>query len=217
MFKLTINACSDKGCVRNNNEDMVLVSNVFVRSDSYRVETDVDDNGRYIVAVADGMGGHRSGDVASEETLKSLSTTFISIPNNLEIGAFNESFYEWLDSINKFIERLGLRNERYRGMGTTLAAIVIYEDKIFWLNCGDSRIYRYRNGVLRQISHDHSLSNLTGNQDNPNVIVNCIGGGCKTSYIDLVEFTKDLMPNDMYLLCSDGLDKMLTAWKLNVF
>jgi len=94
-------------------------------------------------------------------------------------------------------------------MGTTLVGFMVYENKFFWINCGDSRIYRYHSGMLTQISSDHSLNNLMGVHEHSNVIVNCIGGGCKTSYIDLVEFTEYVTDGDLFILCSDGLTDML--------
>jgi protein phosphatase len=78
------------------------------------------------------------------------------------------------------------------------------------MNCGDSRIYRFRDGQLTQLSTDHSLSNIMGRDCRSGVITNCIGGGCKTSYIDMVQITSSIASSDVYLLCSDGLSDMLS-------
>jgi protein phosphatase len=78
------------------------------------------------------------------------------------------------------------------------------------MNCGDSRLYRYRDGVLEQLTTDHSLSNLLGSEKHSSVITNCIGGGCSTSYIDMVQMTDDVRTDDVYLLCSDGLSDMIS-------
>jgi protein phosphatase len=94
-------------------------------------------------------------------------------------------------------------------MGTTLVALAYYNDEFFWMNCGDSRLYRLHEGTLVQITTDHSLSNLLGNNKHSNIITNCIGGGCKNSYIDLVLCTPDVQSGDLFLLCSDGLTDML--------
>ena len=77
------------------------------------------------------------------------------------------------------------------------------------MNCGDSRLYRYRNGQLLQLSTDHSLNTANGEKKHSNIITNCIGAGCKTSYIDMYEFTDDFLEGDVYLLCSDGLNDMV--------
>ena len=78
------------------------------------------------------------------------------------------------------------------------------------MNCGDSRVYRMSDGILQQVSTDHSLSNLMGESERSSVITNCIGGGCKTSYIDLVNCTKNAVPGTLYMLCSDGLTDMVS-------
>jgi protein phosphatase len=96
-------------------------------------------------------------------------------------------------------------------MGTTLVAIAYYEGEFYWMNCGDSRYYSMNSkGELHQISTDHSLNNLLGKREHSNVITNCIGGGCKTSYIDLVRCTPDIVAGGTLLLCSDGLTDMVS-------
>jgi protein phosphatase len=62
---------------------------------------------------------------------------------------------------------------------------------------------------LTQLTTDHSLSNLLGSPQHSNFITNCIGGGCKTSYIDLVQCTDLVLPGDVFMLCSDGLTDMV--------
>ena len=78
------------------------------------------------------------------------------------------------------------------------------------MNCGDSRLYRLRDGVLEQISNDHSLSNMRGEKKHSNIITNCIGAGIRQPYLDLFEFTDDFLPGDTYVLCSDGLNDMIS-------
>jgi serine/threonine protein phosphatase PrpC len=86
---------------------------------------------------------------------------------------------------------------------------VCYGEKYYWVNCGDSRVYRLRDGELTQLSVDHSLINATGSKKHSNIITNCIGAGCKSSYIDMYDMTSDFLPGDTYMLCSDGLNDML--------
>src|SRR5574344_2235374 len=210
MLNFDISATSDKGCVRTNNEDMILVSTRFIRDNSLHIRVEIGDKDRYIVALADGMGGHNAGEVAREEALKSLCDSFYQIPPEMNISSFDELLYGWLEKINQKISVQGFENPRLMGMGTTLVGWIKYEQYLFWMNCGDSRLYRFRNGILTQLSNDHSLSNLTGEKQHSNVIVNCIGGGCKTSYIDLVEFSEDMNKGDVFILCSEGLSDMLS-------
>ena len=209
MSRIVLTAASRVGCIRSNNEDMVLAYDKFVRSDAYRTEFMTENTDRFVIALADGMGGHRAGEVASEQTLGSLKFFISDIPRGLSIGEFEETMMEWLQYINNSINRQGHSDPSKLEMGTTLVAVIYYGGKYFWLNCGDSRLYRLRDGKLLQITTDHSLSNARGENKHSNIITNCIGAGCKNSYLDLFEFTADFLPGDTYMLCSDGLNDMV--------
>jgi protein phosphatase len=207
--KLSINAASNVGCVRENNEDMVLLCHQFVRDGELACEADLSTSDRCIVALADGMGGHSCGEVASSEVLHNLDYVFNDLPKGLGVEDFNEAIYEWMDSINAIIASKGHADPSYRQMGTTLVALAYYNGEFYWMNCGDSRIYRFHDGYLQQMSTDHSLNNLTGSNEHSNLITNCIGGGCTTSYIDMVKCTNKILPGDVFMLCSDGLTDMV--------
>ena len=101
-------------------------------------------------------------------------------------------------------------------MGTTLVALAYYEGEFYSMNCGDSRLYRFRDGDIVQLTTDHSLSSLMGDEKHSSVITNCIGGGCVSSYIDLVQLTSDIQVGDSYLLCSDGLSDMMSDHRLAI-
>ena len=209
-MKLIISAASRVGCIRTNNEDMLLVNDSYVRNGKMSTEVNMEEHDRYLLALADGMGGHQSGEVASSDVLHNLQFFFSEIPSNLRPGDFNESIYEWLESINNIIDSKGQMDPAYRGMGTTLVALAYYDGEFYSMNCGDSRFYRLHLGKLRQLTTDHSLSNLMGSSEHSNVITNCIGGGCKNSYIDMMQCTHDIQPKDTFLLCSDGLNDMIS-------
>ena len=198
---IDITASSRTGCVRTNNEDMLLIGELLLRNGkmSSRVATSGSD--RYLLALADGMGGHSCGEVASADTLSNLRFFFNDMPAGLKPGGFEEAICGWLKSIN---------NIACRDMGTTLVALAYYGGLFFWMNCGDSRLYRLHDGGLTQLTKDHSLNNLMGVAKHSNLITNCIGGGCKTSYIDIVECTDQVMPGDTMMICSDGLTDMIS-------
>ena len=214
MIELEISAASRIGCVRRQNEDMVLVGNKFIREDSYKTMLVLSREDRFLSAVADGMGGHNRGDVASSDTLRNLQYFFYDIPSCLSISDFNEAIVGWLDSVNNYIASKGRADEQFKGMGTTLVGMVYYNGEFYSMNCGDSRMYRYHDGQLLQLTTDHSLSNMTGSGKRSNVITNCIGGGCHSSYIDMVQMTNDVHSGDVYLLCSDGLTDMVPDQRL---
>ena len=210
MIELDISAASRTGCVRSQNEDMILVDNQFIRDDYYRKQTVLDGDDRLMVAVADGMGGHNRGDIASDDVLHNLQYFFFDIPSCLSAGDFNEAIVGWLESINNYVASKGRADEQFKGMGTTLVGFTYYNHDFYSMNCGDSRLYRFRNHQLVQLTTDHSLSNMVVGEKRKNIITNCIGGGCVSSYIDMVQMTDDVFSGDIYILCSDGLTDMLS-------
>ena len=209
MITIHMTAASKVGCVRSQNEDMVLLGSHFVRNDAFSTRVDLTNSDRYIMAVADGMGGHTRGDVASSDALHNLEFYFHDLPTGLSPESIKDKFEDWLDSINNIIDSKGRSDEQYKGMGTTLVGLAVYEGQFYTLNCGDSRLYRFRDGDLTQLTSDHSLSNMLGSSQHSNVITNCIGGGATSSFIDIVNITDDIKEGDVYMLCSDGLTDML--------
>ena len=200
--------------MRNNNEDMILVGSSFIRNDDFKTTIALSESRRTMIAVADGMGGHNSGEVASSDTLHNLQFFFGDIPSGLSAAQFGQMIDYWLESINNIIDSKGRVDEQYKGMGTTLVGLAFYEGSVYQLNCGDSRLYRLRGGHLQQLTTDHSLNNLLGNDKHTSVITNCIGAGIKKSFIDLENMTSEMTPGDVYLLCSDGLTDMLKDCKI---
>ena len=209
MITIHMTAASKVGCVRSQNEDMVLLGSHFVRNDAFSTRVDLTNSDRYIMAVADGMGGHNRGDVASSDALHNLEFYFHDLPTGLSPESIKDKFEDWLVSINNIIDSKGRSDDQYKGMGTTLVGLAFYEGQFYTLNCGDSRLYRFRDGDLTQLTSDHSLSNMLGSSQHSNVITNCIGGGATSSFIDIVNITDDIKEGDVYMLCSDGLTDML--------
>jgi protein phosphatase len=116
----------------------------------------------------------------------------------------------WLKSMCLAVEAKGKEDPIYRGMGTTLVAMLYYSGQYYWINCGDSRLYRLHQGELLQLTTDHSLSNVLGLKTHSSMIVNCIGGGTTDSFIDMTNITAEVEAGDTFMLCSDGLTDMLS-------
>ena len=212
---MELSAACRIGCVRHDNEDMILAGYQFIRDDEYRTQFELGERDRYMMAVADGMGGHLSGEVASSDVLHNLQFFFSDLPVGLDASSFNEMIVGWLESINMILDSKGKADEQYKGMGTTLVALAYYDGDFYSMNCGDSRLYRLRNEELVQLTTDHSLSSLMGDQKHSSVITNCIGGGCTSSYIDVVHIV-DIQDGDTFLLCSDGLTDMMSDNRLSI-
>ena len=209
MSKIVLTAASRVGCVRSNNEDMVLAFDKLVRGDAYQTSFQTENFAHFVIALADGMGGHQAGEVASELVLSNLQYYVSDLPRGLDANGVIERMLEWLPSINNIVNSRGNSNPAMQNMGTTLVGMLYYSGYYFWFNCGDSRLYRFRDGQLKQLTTDHSLNVMTGQTKHSNVITNCIGAGASKLYLDMQEITDDFLPGDVYMLCSDGLNDMV--------
>lgn len=213
-MKLLINAASDRGCFREHNEDMVLIGNDIFRDDSKEIEITLERGSKYFIAVADGMGAHNAGEIASELVLKKIIEKIIGLEMNLTETELSIRISEWVQEIHWDILKEGTNDISRKGMGTTLIGVLFYNNRIYYLNVGDSRLYRWRNGYLMQISKDHSLKEITGNKDiASNIIINSFGGGEKI-FVDFASVGGQVFDNDILLLCSDGLSDELSDDKI---
>lgn len=172
--------------------------------------------------VADGMGGHSAGDVASGMVVDELSAVRRT-GNNEE---FIERVIEVLSITNQKLRQLAFQKfDKQAVMGTTIAVLILYENNYTILWAGDSRVYRFRNRQLEQLTRDHSQVNdmldsglLTEDEveDHPlaNVITRAIGA---SQTLNLERIDGDLKHGDIFMLCSDGLNKELTDQEISPF
>lgn len=210
-LKISIQLRSDVGCVRTNNEDMILLDGDFFRDGGMRDEILVSDSGRMAAAVADGMGGHNAGEVASETVLHLLDEFIVDLPEGLSPRDFRQEFDWWVERTHRKLLEMGRSNREMAKLGTTLVGLLTYENCVYVFNIGDSRLYRFRNGILRQLTTDHTMRQKTGNMNIPsNQIYNCLGGNGPTSFADLTDITDKVFEDDVFLVCSDGLSDMLS-------
>lgn len=207
---------SDVGLQREHNEDSFLVLPEYE-----------------LFVVADGMGGHRAGDVASRMAVDAIADFFhstatedVTWPFHLDTS-LSEAENRLLTSIriaNRQIFERGAKSRELRGMGTTVVGAVFSprEGRMYIGHVGDSRCYRIRAGELRLLTRDHSLINdyllampeLSAEQQAEvpkNVITRALGMQDQV-VVDLQ--ADDAKPGDTYVLCSDGLSGMLTNEEL---
>ena len=207
---IRINANINKGYVRERNEDIILVASRTLRDGSMMAKVMLTEEQRFIAAIADGIGGYRGGDIASEEVVDELSRYFYALPNGLSSEEIVSKFKEWVQVMHAELLERSRSDSSLKGMGTTLVSLFVYEGKTFWMNCGDSRLYRLRNDILCQLSTDHSLQQMAGNENAPsNVILNSIGAG-ESVFIDIEEISNAVFNNDTFMLCSDGITDALS-------
>jgi PPM family protein phosphatase len=208
---LNIHAISDIGCVRTNNEDMILIGNELLRDKTNDYEFDFDSSEYpFMIAVADGMGGQKGGEYASEIVLNEMNKAIHSLPIDMTLSELKGTLKNNILTIHKQLIDAGLKDPEKAGMGSTFIGVLFFQNSLFMINVGDSRLYRFRDGILSQLSRDHSLSEMTNNPDAPkNIIVNSFGAGEKI-FFDFEDISSRLLDNDILLLCSDGLTGELT-------
>lgn len=193
---------SDLGMRRQNNEDAATV----------RMSTDGDAFHRHghLFVVADGMGGHAVGELASRIATESLPLTYLrSI-----LSYPGEALREAIAAANAAIHEKGELNRDFARMGTTCTALVLSDKGAFIGHVGDSRCYRIRRGQINQLTFDHSLQwelIRRGGMDpdevirkEPRNIITRSLGPEETVQID-IEGPFAILPDDVYVLCSDGL------------
>ena len=188
-------ARSDRGLVRSNNQDSVYA-------------------GPRLLAVADGMGGHAAGEIASKIVIAALAPLDDDEPSDDLLGQLREA----VEAGNGAISELVSNDPELDGMGTTLTAILFAGSRLGLVNIGDSRTYLMRNGSVTQITHDDSFvqslideGRITAEEANTHpqrsLLLRALTGH------DSIEPTlnlREVRPGDRYLLCSDGLSGVIS-------
>lgn len=200
-------ARSDPGKVRRNNEDAVFANPKLG-----------------LAILADGMGGHNAGEVASGLAITALGSelehAFGKQPPYQESAGHLSHAHEVLADViartNAAVHRAAQSNPKFAGMGTTLVAVQFYDNKFVVAHVGDSRLYRWRDGFLTRLTRDHSLlqeqidngiisPEAARYAPNRNLVTRALGAEA-TVAVEMGEH--EALPDDVYLLCSDGLSDM---------
>ncbi len=193
---------TDAGKVRDHNEDsLIIVKNA---------------QNEYLMAVADGMGGHSAGEVASSIAIRYLGKHFQETFLNLSKVDAVSWIRESVNEINALIFRHEKEHPESKGMGTTLVLAIVTKEYILFGNIGDSSGFVMKEGKLHKVTYDHTLVNLLVSageltkeeaKEHPkkNVLMKALGAN---DPIDVDVFDCDMEINCI-LLCSDGLTNML--------
>lgn len=203
---LAVAARSDVGMVRPGNED-----SFFAEADARRG----------VFVVADGMGGHAAGEVASEMAVDIISRALLQLDGVTQADAVERTAQSLRDANRAIYTRMLAESDK-QGMGTTASVLVLSAGRYLIGQIGDSRVYLLRGGELRQLTKDHSYVQeqmdaglLTAEQARyhpySNVITRCVGAS------DAVEpdlYQGDVQPDDLFLVASDGLTGMVDDRRL---
>ena len=204
-MRLNIHAICHKGLVRDNNEDALSLGGYFLRDDSAQLTVSTPEDGFFYLLVSDGMGGHERGEEASEYTLTQLQERFLA--HEITKERFEEDLREAVAAISRTLNERAYAQGQERPMGCTLTGVVWHYGKTWLINAGDSRTYRFRDGILRQLTIDETERGISGNPDAGKYLLNCIGGGCE-GLLRITSLDGKLLPGDVLLICSDGLADM---------
>jgi protein phosphatase len=203
-YSLEVASLTDVGRVRTYNEDSLTA-----------------EAGSGIVVLADGMGGHRAGEVASRMATELITAGLKRKLADLKAGASPhpplQSVGEVLAEANKSIFQAARSHPGHQGMGTTLALALFHEDRVVLGHVGDSRIYRLREGRLQLMTRDDSLlqdqveaglvsAADAGESHNRHLVTRALGIQ-ETVSAHLRE--EQVGPGDVYVLCTDGLNDLV--------
>jgi len=206
---LTIAAISDRGLVRPHNEDAfaILKPPAGVKADE-----EADPAGSLLV-VADGLGGHNAGEVASQIVINTLTERYHNGMNLAE----EEDLTEALQEAHQSVLAAAAQNVFQQGMGTTVALVAVDGDAATVIHVGDSRVYLVRDGILSRLTLDHSWVEqqimagalpVEAAEEHPfrHVITQALGA---METIDPVTYSWQLRAGDLLLLCTDGLHGLI--------
>ncbi len=197
-------AVSDKGNKRDSNQDSYLVN-----------------EGLGLFVVADGMGGHSGGEVASSLAVQTFETEVKALKNSqMPVREMIQQVYERA-SIRIF-DKAAIESPELMGMGTTLVSCYLDHNRIYVGNVGDSRCYLFHQNSLWQLTEDHSLLNeqirsgilkpeQAANFSGRNVITRSVGYE-RVVHPDIIE--REIQPGETYMLCSDGLSSLVPDSKI---
>jgi len=228
--KVDIAALSHQGHVRSNNEDHFLVTRLgrtletMITSLPERDAPKLAEEVNYVMIVADGMGGHAAGEVASRMALSAIVSLALDIPD--WILKLNEEYAREIEDrtrarireVGALLVKEAARDPALSGMGTTLTSARSLGRDLQITHVGDSRAYLFRSGRLHRLTRDHTYAQLlvdlgrlpSTDQADPrhrHILTNALGGSDRDVKVDI-----DLMKlddGDRVLLCSDGLTEMV--------
>lgn len=208
-MKLKIQAVCDTGDTRTNNEDMISIGGIMLRDSSMeiQVETDESSSNYFYILVSDGMGGHENGEEASEYLLKTIRDAFAE--NKICPGNLSESLCQLASEVSGELNSRGAEGSQQSIPGCTLTGVIWIGSGIFLINAGDSRTYRLRDGMLKQLTQDDTERGLTNDENASKLLLNAIGGGSH-GRLTVEDISDRILEGDMILVCSDGLTDMVS-------
>jgi protein phosphatase len=197
---------TNTGNVRSNNEDAALIACATSEKELRRKGC--------LLLLADGMGGHNSGEVASSTALDAFTTAYYSSRGNV-----SASLREAVKKANETVFNKSFTSPEYNGMGTTLTAVAIMGNSLYLAHVGDSRAYLFTRDSFRRLSKDHTVVQqlidmgaipeaAAATHPERNVLLSALGTKAHLQ-ADVMKLDEHLTDDNLLLLCSDGLYDMV--------
>ncbi len=199
---------TDIGRIRAVNEDRLTIKSGL--------------DGLTLAVVADGMGGHQAGEIASQMAIDSIVTTLQNANSKLTLDEREAALQEAILQANQTVFKFASKKEEYQGMGTTIVAVLASSEWLVTGHIGDSRAYLITSDTIKQLTDDHSLVNEllrrgqitpeeAGQHPRRNVLIRALGTELDVQ-VDVKRFAWS--QGDLVLICSDGLHGLVDDRKL---
>lgn len=214
-MRLDIFCISDVGCIRSGNQDMAGAGLQLIRDSQTSLIQNLEPGSNFFLLVADGMGGHQHGELASSYTLEELRAVIYD--RGRDWSRPEAVLSEEIERIGTELNLKSVGMQLEKAMGCTLTGFVWAGGKVLLVNVGDSRSYRMRGGILRQLTRDQTIHERDMVPfPRGKAIYSCIGGGISPE-TEIQDYSEKLLPGDRLLICSDGLTDMVSENDIEVF
>lgn len=207
-YTIVAHTATDIGCVRKSNQDAVAYIVPERAAERQRLGV--------LVIVADGMGGHQGGEVASALALQTIAESYFAASDADPRRALESA----VEVANDVVYRASLSHKQLEGMGTTVTVLALVDGKVIYANVGDSRLYRCINGACQQLTRDDTLveqllragaisADQARNHPIRNILLRSVGTQDELHVI--ARCAEPLAVGDHFVLCSDGLYDTIDA------
>jgi len=211
---------TNTGLTREHNEDSILINNKVICNTNMNNPKSITIKNELLACVADGMGGHQKGEIASCFLLKKLS-------ENINIKD-EESLKTIFFMIKNKMDQLAQKNINYLNMGSVLAGVYINQKEVYVFNIGDSRVYTINHGYLEQLSHDHSfVFNLYENGTIPyeeiskhpkkNIVTSAFIANPNKNISEIFIKKFSIEKYKEFFICSDGIWELLSVEEIEQY
>jgi protein phosphatase len=221
MIQFVLHGRTETGPVRGANEDVILVGRAIKNAGETGLCVGEEDGALLrdglLAVVADGMGGHAAGEIAARLALETLDASFHESEKNGELRALVGTLHDAAARANQAVAEAGASRHGCAGMGCTLAGVALMGREYVVFHAGDSRVYRFRHGALRQLTEDDTLvalavrnGRMTSEEAETSPARHYVTNATGVDAFELhVAEPQSLRPGDTLVVCSDGLHGMV--------